>query len=239
MDAESFFAVHRDLPREGPGLPEDVHWALAQLDTTPARVLDTACGPGADAETLARALPEARIDAVDKVDHFVDAANARLAPFGDRASVWRDDMLSVPGPYDLIWCAGAVYFVGIRVALTAWRRALAPGGSVAFSEPMMPKDASPAVRKFWDDEGGAKDEATILSEVAGAGYRVRATRPIIGDGWEAYYTPMEARIAHLRANDPSPGVIFACDDAEAEIAKWRAARDEVAYLLVVADPLPG
>ena len=24
----SFFTLHRDLPREGPGRPVDVHWAL-------------------------------------------------------------------------------------------------------------------------------------------------------------------------------------------------------------------
>ena len=38
------------------------------------------------------------------------------------------------GPFDLIWCAGAVYFEGITECLQAWAPALKPGGAVAFSE---------------------------------------------------------------------------------------------------------
>lgn len=230
---QAFFEVHRGLPREGPGLPEDVHWALAQIDP-PARVLDAACGPGADTATLAEALPQARIDAVEMVPHFVTEAQERTARFGDRVVVTESDMLAMSGPYDLIWCAGAVYFAGVAGALGAWRKALAPGGYVAFSEPVLEHDASAAAHRFWDGEGQVSTEAQVLAQVRAAGYHVLDTRRIVGAAWEAYYTPMQARVDALRAGNPTEAVAAACDDAETEISNWRAARDEVAYLLILA-----
>ncbi|MEZ5714444.1 MAG: squalene/phytoene synthase family protein [Paracoccaceae bacterium] len=43
-------------------------------------------------------------------------------------------MMQATGPFDLIWCAGAIYFIGVTEALAGWRDALAPGGVVAFSQ---------------------------------------------------------------------------------------------------------
>lgn len=232
-DMQAFFEVHRGLPREGPGMPEDVHWALAQIDP-PARVLDAACGPGADTATLAEALPQARIEAVEMVPHFVMEAQKRTAHFGDRIMVSDADMLAMSWPYGLIWCAGAVYFAGIAGALGAWRNSLAPGGYVAFSEPVLEPGASEAALRFWDGEGQVSSEAQVLSQVQDVGYRVLDTRRIIGAAWEAYYTPMQARIDVLRAANPTDAVAQACDQAEAEMSNWRAARDEVAYLLILA-----
>ncbi len=55
------------------------------------------------------------------------------------------------GPFDLIWSAGALYFLGVTDGLTGWRAALAPGGAVAFSEPCFFTDTpSDAARAFWD-----------------------------------------------------------------------------------------
>ncbi len=235
MDRDVFFQVHRDLPREGPGLPDDVHWALAQIPA-PQNVLDAACGPGGDTVTLARALPDAAILAVDMVPHFVDAARARTAGFGARVKVQMADMLEVDGPFDLIWCAGAVYFAGITAALARWRRELAPGGCIAFSEPVLAQDASAAARRFWAGEGPVQDHDGVLQQIAQAGYRVMGTRDIIGPAWQAYYDPMETRIARLRRAGANQQVEAACRDAETEIANWRAAADEVSYLLVIAEP---
>lgn len=47
MDWDAFFALHRDLPREGPGEAADVAWALEVAGVAPgARVADAGCGPG-------------------------------------------------------------------------------------------------------------------------------------------------------------------------------------------------
>ncbi|NRB04613.1 MAG: class I SAM-dependent methyltransferase [Rhodobacteraceae bacterium] len=238
MDWDAFFTVHRELHREGPGLPEDVAWALAQLGASPARVLDAACGPGADTQTLARLLPDASIDAVEKQAHFVDEARARLDVGRDRVRLWQGDMFDLSGAYDLIWCAGAAYFVGVTEALTRWRPRLAAGGFVAFSEPVLEAGASDAAQAFWEEYPAITDRAGIEARVRTAGYAPMASRLIQGAAWQAYYAPMEARIAALRAQGVSAAVEAACFENLAEAERWRAGQADIAYLLVVARPDP-
>lgn len=229
-----FFVVHRDLPREGPGEPADVHWVLGQI-VPPARVCDAACGPGADLVTLAEALPGAQIDGVDRQAHFVATARQRVARFGPRVSVVQADYAGIVGSYDLIWCAGAVYFLGIERALAVWRGALAPGGRVAFSEPVWVGAPSASAREFWRDYPAITDATGIDARVTAARFRTLATRLIVGPAWAAYSEPMEARLALLRpgADDDQ---VQAIADAVREIALWRENPGQIAYLLSLVAP---
>ena len=233
----SFFTLHRDLPREGPGLAEDVHWALyAAATPEDARIADLACGPGADTRTLAKARPGARIEAIDRVPHFVQEACARVVPYGARVTVRQGDMAEVTGPYDLIWCAGGIYFLGVTEGLRLWRGALAPEGRVAFSEPCLPPRPSEAARAFWAAEyPSVTGIEGIRDRVAAAGYRVLGERMVIGAAFGSYYEPMARRVADLRSGADA-GLVAVLDAAEAEIARWRAAPDDIAYALLVVAP---
>ncbi|MCC5963586.1 MAG: class I SAM-dependent methyltransferase [Rhodobacteraceae bacterium] len=233
---EAFLTLYSDLAREGPGAPADLGWALSVAATpAQARIMDAGCGSGADTMTLAKERPQAQIEAVDKIAQFVAAAKRRTAPFGDRVQVRQGDMAQLEGPYDLIWCAGAIYFLGVTEGLRAWRPALAPGGAVAFSEPCLLPRPSDAARAFWAEYPQITDVAGIRARVADAGYRVLGEQMQIGDAWEAYYIPMGRRIAMLRP-DATGALAEALDAAEAEIARWRAAPSEIAYALMVVTP---
>lgn len=236
--ADDFFILHRDLPREGPGCADDVLWALAVAGVSGrVHVIDAACGPGADTVTLAGALPEAEIRAVEIMPHFVAEARQRTAAFGPRVTVATADMLTVPGPVEFIWCAGAVYFAGIEAALAAWRGVLARGGAVAFSEPVWVTATPPdPARAFWADYSGITDAAGIAAQVAAGGYETLATRLIVGRAWSEYYQPQEARIAGLRAHGVPAALAMILDEAEREIARWKQAPDDIAYLLSVVRP---
>lgn len=238
MDWASFFVLHQGLQREGPGAPGDVLWALDIAGTRgAARICDAGCGPGADSEVMAEALPGARIDALDLHAPFAEATAARCTRFGGRVQAWAGPMEDLSGPYDLIWCAGALYFLGVTEGLTLWRKALAPGGRVAFSEPVLLGNAEPEpVRAFWQDYPAITDEAGIVARVEAAGYRHLASRLVIGDAWEGYYTPLEARIAALRAAGVSDELEATLSESEREIAAWRAGRERIAYLLSVVEP---
>lgn len=235
---EAFFTVHRDLYREGPGTAADVHWALSVAGIGgAARVCDAACGPGADTVTLAQALPQASIDAVDMQAHFVQAARERMAGFGQRVQVRQGDMTSISGPYDLIWCAGALYFPGVTEGLRLWRGALAPGGRVAFSEPVLLGDApSDVARAFWAGYPAITGLDGIGARVTAAGFRVMAHRMIVGAAWAEYFGPMRDRIAVLRQQAPEPALAEALDENAKEIAQWEAVPDEIAYALMVVEP---
>lgn len=231
MDA--FFTLHRDLPREGPGEPDDVAWATQRAGIGPqAQMADVACGPGADIGALLQAAPQGHVTALDKTAHFVDDARARWRE-DTRVTVLRADMAAIHNAYDFIWCAGAVYFLGVTEALRAWRKSLLPGGAIAFSEPCWFGDTrSDRARAMWAEYPAMTDEAGIKARVAAAGYEVLDTRRLSDAAWEAYLTPIDARIAALRPGaDDALHVVL--DEAEEEAAAWRQTRAEAGYLLLV------
>ncbi|GAA6175124.1 class I SAM-dependent methyltransferase [Sulfitobacter pacificus] len=236
MDA--FFKLHRDLPREGPGEPADIAWAAALAGLKPAaQMADVACGPGADIGPLLAAAPKGHVTALDKTAHFVDAARADWRGDG-RVTVLKADMAAIMNSYDMIWCAGAVYFLGVTQALTAWRKPLNAGGVIAFSEACWFTDRpSDQAKALWDkDYPSMTDEAGITAQVVAAGYEVLGTRRLGDAAWEAYFTPLEARVQMLRPNaDATLNSVL--DRSEAEIACWRAHRDEFGYLLSVVRPI--
>ena len=235
----AFFTLHRDLVREGPGVPEDVAWATSLAHVAEAaRIADVACGPGGDIAALLAAAPQGHVTALDKTAHFVEAARAA---WGDdpRVTVLRADMATIINSYDLIWCAGAVYFMGVEAALGAWRKSLGKGGVIAFSEACWFTDTPSARAKgLWAREyPSMTDTAGITAQIVAAGYEVLGQRRLSDAAWEAYFTPLDARIAALRTRGADPALAQVLDEAEEEAACWRAHRDEYGYLLSVVRPL--
>jgi len=234
-----FFTVHRDLPREGPGEAADVLWALDVAGTPMGgRILDAACGPGADLVTLAEARGEARVLGVEKQAHFVEEAQNRVARFGARVTAAQGSYLDLKGLFDLIWCAGAVYFHGIETVLTTWAPHMAPGGAVAFSEPAWMIDPpSEAARAFWGEEYPTQNSAAVEDQIHRAGWGVVGQRWIVDAPWAAYYGPMSARLDMLEQQNPDDALQEAIENHRDEIAKWQAAREEIAYSLFVVRPI--
>ncbi|MGR3805485.1 class I SAM-dependent methyltransferase [Marinibacterium profundimaris] len=231
----AFHRLYSGLDREGPGLPEDVHWALDRLSLKgPVRVCDAGCGSGADTRTLGIALPEARIEAVEQMPHLAGEAKARCGDLGN-VSVRHGDMGALEGPFDLIWSAGALYFLGVTEGLTAWADALAPGGGVAFSEPVRLTGNDPEVERFWAEYPALTDLDGIAARVRQAGYEMLDHRLILGAPWAAYYQSLAARIVALSV-EADAEMRRVLDTSWTEIANWRAAPDRIAYALVIARP---
>ncbi|SFE69834.1 SAM-dependent methyltransferase [Sulfitobacter brevis] len=232
----AFYTLHRDLPREGPGEAADVAWA-AQAAGLKARaeIADVGCGPGGDVAALLQAAPQGHVTALDKTEHYVQAARA-LWQADPRVTVLQADMARIMNPYDMIWCAGAVYFLGITEALKMWRKSLRAGGAVAFSEPCWFTDnPSSEAQAVWAEYPQMTNAAGIAQRVTDAGFGVVATRKLSDAAWEAYYGPLEARIAALRPQADA-ALQTVLGEAEAEAAAWRKHRDSFGYLLTVARP---
>ncbi len=234
MDWESFFTVHQDLPREGPGSDEDVEWACALAEVAPEAVIcDAGSGPGGDIAALLSCAPIGRVVAVDK--YFGDAADRRYASDPRVRGVKADfaDLNQLAeAPFDMIWSAGALYFLGLENALASMARALKPNGVLAFSEPCrLVNDPSPEAVAFF--EGYPMRTGTEIAEFARqAGYDVLGQRAVSDAGWEAYYQPMEARIKTLRpkADNALSEILDLCAK---EAADWRTYKSEVGYMLTV------
>lgn len=228
-----FFELHKDLPREGSGDQATLTFVL-DLAGVPSdgHLLDAACGPGADIDQLLAAVPEGHVTAVDGHAPFVNQITPR-----DRLTAKSGDMFAEAGPFDFIWCAGAVYFTGVTEALNRFRPMLASDGAVAFTEACwFTNTPSEAARANWQEYEAMTDENGVLDQVRAAGYEVLGTLRVSDQGWENYYKPVEVRIARLRPV-ATPAMKEVLDEAEAEIAAWRNHRDEFGYLCVLARPV--
>jgi SAM-dependent methyltransferase len=234
---EPFFKLHDALTREGPGDRASLDWALALAGVArDARILDAGCGPGADIEGLLAHAPEGHVTAIDAHESFVERIRARFAG-DDRVTARTGDMGDPGGPYDLIWCAGALYFLGVTEGLKRWKPALAPGGMVAFSEIVWLIDApDPALRSQFEAEYPAiAGPITLEERIEAAGYEVMGVRILPDEAWEAYFGPLEARCDALEPTaDAALREVIA--ETRAEIALWRRHGDQFGYAMAVARP---
>jgi hypothetical protein len=71
--------------------------------------------------------------------------------------------------------------------------------------------------------------------IAAAGYALLGQRVLSDAAWEAYYDPMEERIARLRPG-ADPALAKVLDAGQAEIDLWRAHRRSFGYALSVVRP---
>lgn len=230
---EAFFTLHKDLPREGPGNRQtlDAAMTVAGAPRT-AAICDAGCGPGADIEGLLEWCPEGSVLAVDTHAPFVEQVSRRYS--GDpRVTARAMDMRDVRGPFDLIWCAGAMYFLGVKTGLELFRKTLRPAGTVIFSEPcLFEPPLSSQIAAFWQYPPLMGREA-LIETVQSAGYAVLDAMVVPDAAWEAYFGPIRKRADKLRAGAPE-ALLQVIAEAEAEEAGWRAVKAQTGYLQIVA-----
>ena len=122
---DAFLRLHDGLKREAPGSEETTRRALAiAAPPADAAILDMGCGPGPASAVLLEALPGAHVIGVDQHAPYVHEAARRAEEIGAgrRFVGMVGDMASLPltRSFDLIWCEGAAYAVGVEAALRAW-----------------------------------------------------------------------------------------------------------------------
>lgn len=239
-----FFELFSGLPRQGPGDAASTLRALSLVpDVGPeTRVLDVGCGTGLQTRVLARN-GGASIVAIDNHPPFVDFLNreARRLGLADRLEARVADMHHLDfadASFDLIWCEAATYIAGVEAALRDWRRLLARGGHVAFSEVCWTKPGAPAeCVSFWNREYPAmRDAAALLTAIDASGYDT------VGDfmlprsaWWDDYYGPLEHNVAAFRARHRGrPEAQELADATQREIDVWKAYSDYYGYAFFVA-----
>jgi ubiquinone/menaquinone biosynthesis C-methylase UbiE len=239
-----FWDIHSDLPRQGPGNRACTQRALdlAGLTAGDPRVLDIACGPGMQTLDLAELLPGASIVAVDRQIDFIDEARRRAALIGvdDRVEFAQGDMTALPfadNTFDLIWCEGAAYIMGVEAALRSWRGLLKPGGRLALSEAVwLRPDAPESLRQWWGSDYPAMGDVENCRGLVGAsGYELLGDFVLPQEAWwEHYYEPMAHRLEQLEASYAGDSVAEAVlSDAHLEIANYREYAQYYGYVFIV------
>ena len=242
------YEVFGPLPQGAPGNEAST---LRALDAVPDRdavrqVLDLGAGHGRTTFVLAQALlPGARITAVDIHRPFVEriVRRARTAGLADRVRTVCGDMAKIDvsgGSIDLVWAEGSIYAVGRDRALSMWRPWLRPGGCVAFSDfAWWTGDPSKEARQFWAVEyPDMASDAAIRSRAEAAGYRTVVSFRMPQEAHDAYYIPLEARVAEL-AGSVDADVMRVLEDIGTEIDIVRRFSDEAGYTFFVLQRTEG
>jgi SAM-dependent methyltransferase len=151
---------------------------------------------------LARELHNARITAVDLFPEFLEVLEDRAREAGVSGSIetLAGSMDSLPLPaeaFDLIWSEGAIYNMGFREGISAWRRFLRPGGILAVSEiTWLQPDPPEEIRRHWESEypqiGTASEKIAVLER---EGFDLVGYTVLSPTAWiDAYYRPTAERV---------------------------------------------
>jgi SAM-dependent methyltransferase len=220
-----FFAIHRDLPREGPGEDASTLRALDRVRaiTPVARIVDIGCGPGMQTIALASA-SDAHVTGVDTHVDYLEQLRTRAARarVSGRVHALRASMFDLPlqaAAVDLVWAEGAIYIVGFERGLREWRQLVRRDGCVAVTHlSWLTADPPDAPRQFWASRFPAMatvEDNLRIAERCGYDVVDHFTLPESG-WWNDYYRPLEQRLASLRATYASDSRALAVLDGTQE-----------------------
>lgn len=224
-----FFEIHSHLDREGPGDLADTRRALSYVEALrdSPRVLDVACGPGAQTLDLA-SLTKGTIDSVDLHEPFVNRLKKSIHELGlqERAVPRVGDMRNldfVSRTFDVIWCEGALYIIGFETGLRNWKQLLLPMGYVVVTEPVWLKENPPAeVLANWREYPAMGSIQDNISKINACGYELKGHFTLSAQAWENYYVPLEKRaLLLLQKYDNQPSRRAMLNETLSEISIYR------------------
>ena len=171
------------------------------------------------------------------------AGQAREAGIANRVHIVCGDIGNIEvaeGSVDLIWAEGSIYLVGIERALAIWRPWLRPGGCIAFSDFVWwTDDPSEEASEFWATEyPDMATEVSIRAAAESSGYRVVSSFHMSKEAHDAYYVPLEGRVAEL-AGCVDADVQQVLENIRREIEVVRRFADDAGYTFFVLQGIEG
>jgi SAM-dependent methyltransferase len=245
MDMSLLYRIYEQLPRQGPGQAQTTQRAFASvpdLGLAP-RILDIACGTGAQTVDLAR-LTSGTIVAIDNHQPFLDGLThrARAAGVAERIACECMDMAHMDfasSSFDLIWSEGGIFILGFKQGLLEWRPFLRPRGILAVSEiAWLKPEPPPELIAFWGAECPDMVDAEMhLSTVTRCGFRLLDHFVLPEQAWWTdYYGPLEKVIARTRAErQADPEAMELLDLLQTEIDMYRKYSAYYGYIFYVME----
>ena len=241
----AFFAIHSDLPREGPGNEASLLRALKHVGSLPEspRVIDIGCGPGQQTIQLARHLPGASITALDLHQPFLDSLEAAATEAGvsQRIETLQADMGELskhvsPASIDLIWSEGAVYNLGLERALHDWKPLLAREGRMALTEPVyLTEDPPAAVTEMFADYSEMQSVVACRTMTGDLGYELLGDFVLPEEAWlESYYAPLARRLDELESQfEPGTPEHTVLEEHRQEITNYEQHSEHYGYCFLI------
>ncbi len=234
-----FFELFSGLPRQGPGSATSTRRALQCIpDLSPeSRILDLGCGTGAQTFVLSGST-SAHIVAVDNHAPYIDALDQKVSELNmtDRIETLVADMRNLEfanDAFELIWCEGAIYNMGVETALREWRQFLTQDGHIAFTEVCWRHHEPPEPCKaFWAREyQDIREVNALLVAVQSSGYCLVEHFPLNAAAWwDDYYRPLQTNISEFRDRYRDvPDAQELADLCQHEIEVWQTYSDFYGY----------
>lgn len=239
---EVFFKIYEGLDREGPGSFEMTRRALDLCKNAPAKpaILELGCGTGGATRDLAK-LTNGTIIATDIYQPFLDKVTERVVAMGaaDRVTAMKRDMAALdfePESFDIIWCEGAAYIMGVDKAFEYWKQFLKPGGYLVISDAVwLTKNAPGEVKAFWAEGYPAMRTAEGNVQAGESfGYTSLGHFTIDTSCWDDFYNDVERRLIEIEdmyKDDPDGRAII--DTTRKEIDLYRKHPNMYGYELHV------
>lgn len=237
--------LHINNERQGPGSPATFEKALTKsgIDTTAnVQIADIGCGTGSSTIPLLQAT-NAHVTAVDFLPAFLKKLEAEAVTAGviDRLTTLAADMNELPfrdEQFDVIWEEGAVYNIGFKHGITAWRRFLKPDGVLVVSEiTWLQADVPDELKDHWQTEYPEVTTADKkIEQLEAAGYELIHYFPLESDAWLTYYYhPLSASFSDfLIRHDTSAAAQAIVSSEVKEITLYKKYQDYVSYGMYIA-----
>jgi len=216
---EAIVDLFLGLQRMSPGSQETTAKAfqIAAQDRAFQAIVEFGCGSGVSTIPLAQ-LSGAAITAVDNAGPFLAQLQQKIdqAELGQQVTV-REQSMEAPWPegtqFDLIWCEGSAYVMGVENALRQWRELLPPGGRIALSDLVWTSpNPNAKIQAYWQNQG-----ATLCypddrrAEFVSHGYQIVDDFIFSDRDWKNYYEPVRERLLEWESaySDPENAGIVA------------------------------
>lgn len=237
--------LHLNNKRQGPGSDEAFAQALALsgIDVeAEIQIADIGCGTGSATILLLKAT-NAHVTAVDFLPAFLDELSKQAEAQGvsDRLTTLSADMTDLPftdNQFDVIWSEGAIYNIGFKTGVNAWKRFIKPGGILVASEITWLTNETPnELLAHWNREYPEVATASEKMEVLeNAGYTPIGYFPLTADCWlKEYYHPIETGLEDfLIRNGKTEEAQAVAETERKEIALYKKYKDYVSYGMYIA-----
>jgi SAM-dependent methyltransferase len=229
---EIFFKIYEGLEREGPGSFEMTKRAYEMCTGLPDKpeILELGCGSGGATIPLAQ-ISGGIVTATELHHPYLKrmVQRAKEARVEDRiiaAVMDMGDIRAEPKSFDLIWCEGAAYIMGVDQAFEQWKQYLKPGGCLCLTDAVWlvdPATVSEELRSFWAEGYPAmRDAKGNIRAGEAAGYTSLGNFTISTRCWDDFYDDVERRLADIEpvyGTDPDGRAII--DITRKEISLYR------------------
>ncbi|MDW7732845.1 MAG: methyltransferase domain-containing protein [Methanolobus sp.] len=244
MEESVIFEIFDGLPRQGPGRNECSEKAFNLIPTLPpgARILDIGCGVGMQTLHLAGMCENCHITASDIYQPYLDklmenAAEKGLAGKISAVRASMDDLPFSDCEFDVIWCEGAIFVIGLEKGLNYWKHFLREGGYMALTEATWFTDTpSEEAKQLWqvsypDIKTIPETEQTIES----TGYKVISSFKLPASAWwDDYYDHFDRMLASAEAKfKGNTDAEMVMEFSRKEMEVFREHSDEYGYTFFV------